>query len=450
MGHSSRSVSFVIDAAGPEAVSGSPASSLVVVDIDGHHARAATVKCRKLPGPSTDPEKQKNISAKITVSAEIWEAAIFEPGMHFLKIVPNDDQGHVLARVIQGSRRFLLVRAHLAPIFPNPKADNSHYVALAKVLDTLSNTCSEAKRVVQRLLRDPRTLEVNGQPIALTSHAQDIVCLDYLPSDLFYSGCRISHDFQCPGLDKIRHLAVRYCHKWETVVLLCEACGGSHMRETTKNHPIHAYQFLARHCPNLETFYLIDYLILRKEANEAAGQLSNLDRKPVTGISPDGQVVPPVQSIPTRKAYQESPKFTSSGRTYFEIARDQDDWLVQSRVFETLDWIQKSFRRYAVESTTTRHRHSRPLQVQFKVLSCEWDVVQATAAPRPKIDAPRKGNNKRMFAGDATEPARKSARSTRNQPMASAPVPCSQRAGFVFGQGEHHDFVFGRGGRRGQ
>ncbi|KAG7150353.1 hypothetical protein HYQ46_000706 [Verticillium longisporum] len=123
----------------------------------------------------------------VEIRLQIWEAAIFEPGMHFLKIVPNDDQGHVLARVIQGSRRFLLVRAHLAPIFPNPKADNSHYVALAKVLDTLSNTCSEAKRVVQRLLRDPRTLEVNGQPIALTSHAQDIVCLDYLPSDLFYT-----------------------------------------------------------------------------------------------------------------------------------------------------------------------------------------------------------------------------------------------------------------------
>ncbi|KAM0588281.1 hypothetical protein D7B24_003031 [Verticillium nonalfalfae] len=362
----------------------------------------------------------------VEIRLQIWEAAIFEPGMHFLRIVPNEDQGHVLARVIQGSRRFLLVRAHLAPIFPNPKADNSHYVALAKVLDTLSNTCSEAKRVVQRLLRDPGTLEVNGQPIALTSHAQDIVCLDYLPSDLFYSGCRISHDFRCPGLDKIRHLAVRYCHKWETVVLLCEACGGSHMRETTKNHPVHAYQFLARQCPNLETFYLIDYLILRKEANEAAGQLSNLDRKPVTGHSSDGQVPPPVQT------------------------RDQDDWLVQSRVFETLDWIQKSFRRYAVESTTTRHRHSRPLQVQFKVLSCEWDVVQATAAPRPKIVAQRKGNNKRMFAGDATEPARKSARSTSNQSMTTVSVPCSQRMGFVFGQGEHHDFVFGRGGRRGQ
>ncbi|KAM0270423.1 hypothetical protein ACHAQH_009458 [Verticillium albo-atrum] len=285
----------------------------------------------------------------VEIRHQIWEAAIFEPGMSFLKIVPNHDQGHVLAQVIQGSRRFLLIKAHLAPIFQNPKADNSNYVALAKVLDTLSNTCTEADRVVQRLLRDPGTLKVNGRPIALTSHAQDIVCLDYLPSGLFYN----------------------------------------------------------------------DHISLQRDTHGP-------------------------------KTVGEGLKFRSNGRTYFEIARDQNDWLVQSRVFETLDWVRTSFRRYAVESTTTRNRHKRPREVQFKVLSCEWDVAQATAAPKAKSVTPKKGDNKRAFAGEATERARKTARSTGAQHLASAPALSSQRARFVFGQGEHYDFVFGGDGGRGR
>ncbi|KAM0330810.1 hypothetical protein ACHAQA_003765 [Verticillium albo-atrum] len=327
----------------------------------------------------------------VEIRHQIWEAAIFEPGMHFLKIVPNNDQGRILAQVVQGSRRFLLVKAHLAPVFPNPKADTSHYVLLGNILDDLSNTCTEADRVVQRLLRDKATLKVNGRPITLTSHTQDIVCLEYLPPDIFYSGCRISHDFHCPGLDSIRHVAVRYCHKWETPTLMCDACGSTHIRETTRNHPVHVYQFIARHCPQLETFYFIDYLILRKESD----------------VPQQGQC------IPGTRPPGEKLSFKSSGRTFFEVTRDQDDWLVQSRVFETLDWVRTSFRRYAVKSTTTRHRHTRPGNVQFRVLSCEWDVAQATAAPKVKSVTPRKGVNKRAYTGEATERARKTAKSTR-------------------------------------
>lgn len=153
--------------------------------------------------------------------------------------------------------------------------------------------------------------------------------------------------------------------------------------------------------------------------------------------------------------------FRSEDRTFFEVSSpDNDDWAVSSRVFQTLYWVRDHFRRYAVHSTTTPSRHPNPHTVQFKVLACQWDVAGPPTSPSPPLSclAPKTSSNKRGFASACGENsingrALKTVKSARRQTVAATPVPpespttapLDTASGvFVFGKGNHFDFVFGR------
>ncbi|ROT35064.1 hypothetical protein SODALDRAFT_382004 [Sodiomyces alkalinus F11] len=405
---------------------------------------------------------------------EIWEHAMLEPGMHFLKVVvdpdsavssdtvsidsdishgaqvaqqhPTDDTATAGHHPSRSNAAIRIRKAHLAPIYPHPRADLSRYVGTNHRLSTLSASCVEAAQVVRRLVHHPASIKLpDGNTVFLDRGSRDIICLDYMSSDRFYNGCRIRHDVQCPGLEGIRHLAIPYCHQWETKCNPCSRCHRQHDLFTERTYPVHVFQFLARQLPNLQTFYFIDYLILPKKS---------ADRRDADRRDDDSNT----------SAKRRPHGFRSKDRTFFEVSSpNSDDWAVSSRVFQTLSWVQENFRTYAVRSTTTRYRHPNPHDVQFKVLACQWDTVEPRTAHAPMLNCPtakKKTDKKRGFAsacGENSPAGRalktfKSARAARRQVVTATSatavphtVPFDTPPGmFVFGRGEKFDFVFGR------
>ena len=199
----------------------------------------------------------------VELRLQIWEDAIYDPGMNFVKVAyqpfPRIPGSHHAGAAPP------ICRASLAPIYAHSKAEVSHYARLNTIMRNLSLACAESRRVVRRFVSHPDTIRLGSGHILTALDSEDVICLDYIPADPFMNGCRIVTDVDCPGLDRVRHVAVRYCHKWETQAPFCAQCGRVHCSESQKNLPLHMYQFLARHMPNLQTVYLIDFLILRRD-----------------------------------------------------------------------------------------------------------------------------------------------------------------------------------------
>lgn len=214
----------------------------------------------------------------VELRLQIWEDAIYDPGMNFLRIAyepaPRARGQHHAGAAPP------VCKASLSPLYPHEKAEVSHYTRLNQVLSRLNNTCAESRRVVQQFLKHPNTIKLHDGRVLTARDSADVICLDYIHTDLFTSGCRILTDVDCPGLDRIRHIGIRYCHKWETASPFCGQCGRVHCTDSSKNFPLHIYQFLARHMPNLQTVYLIDFLILRRSRQDAVEESPGSDKPP--------------------------------------------------------------------------------------------------------------------------------------------------------------------------
>lgn len=217
---------------------------------------------------------------------QIWEDAILEPGMHFLRLKTKAPATHLPAPLHQFAADDIeddgaiplpnfskekipskLWRASLQPRYPTPQANISNYVNLNRTLARLSATCSEAAAVVRRLINQSGGLKLKDGRVVFLGASEDVVCLEYLSTNDFRSSCRISLNIECPELSDIRHVAIPYCHAWdiETTVFRCSQCGNPHGRSLEKIYPAHLYEFLARCLPNLQTFYFIDYLIVKED-----------------------------------------------------------------------------------------------------------------------------------------------------------------------------------------
>lgn len=155
----------------------------------------------------------------------------------------------------------------LVPMSANQKSDISSYHGLNKQLAALLTTCGESHDMVNNLMRKKGAVRSSSGKLVALAGSSDIIFLEYFPSELFESGCSYDIDPNCPSLDNIRRVAVRYCHQWQEkpVPSVCPLCGLVH--EAANNsviYPNHLYHFLARHLPNLEEFYFVDYFLLRK------------------------------------------------------------------------------------------------------------------------------------------------------------------------------------------
>ncbi|KAK2055717.1 hypothetical protein LY76DRAFT_577658 [Colletotrichum caudatum] len=372
---------------------------------------------------------------------QIWEDAILEPGMHFLRLktaaraahtasplipFPIDDNEDADADAVQANpildfdREPLPLKlwpATLEPRYPTPQANLSSYVTLNRTLAKLSVTCLEAAAVVQRLVSQPGSIKLSGGRIVSLASSNDVVCLEYLSADNFRSWCRMSLDIECPELANIRHVAVPYCHAWEAtnVPFRCSHCGSQHGAGINKVYPVHLYEFLARHLPNLQTFYFIDYLIVTKRRS------SHLAKRRVP-----------------REA------FKSNGRIFYELKEEQ--WEVRSRVVDTLSWIQERFIMYATRSKLSKHAH--PEKVKFKVLVCKWVDRESETLQNLKRSALSCGKPLKKRPRPLPERRREGSRpkSATTQPL-SVPLTTGlqDNFGFVFGQANKNIFKFRAG-----
>ncbi|KAF7559302.1 hypothetical protein G7046_g4854 [Stylonectria norvegica] len=334
---------------------------------------------------------------------QIWDTTVTTPGMHFLKVhsqtagfswrwwtrnwtvshaqgdSENDDEvDEIAVEVADEIRPSRTHAAKLVPLYPTPEADISYHTTINKQLARLSVTCSEASLRAQSLISRPEVLQLDGGRIISLDSSTDVIYLEYVPADVFEYGCHFTRTLECSGLDRIRRVAVRYCHKWyeQHSPRRCPTCGQIHQTPDRITYPNHLYQFMAQYLPNLEHFYFVDYFILRKPTNlgDEEGQ---------------GDGEPPARMRRNKNAC----KFQGGNRCYYEV--DSEDWNVKSKVFEMQSWLQNRFVRYAKASKLSQHK--APEKVNFSVLACEWAVGPPTVITKGPATPVKKGRNKRAF-----------------------------------------------------
>ncbi|KAM0351517.1 hypothetical protein ACHAPU_002522 [Fusarium lateritium] len=353
------------------------------------------------------------------IRAQIWQSTLDTPGMHFLKIDTDwhpstglgrwwikeshllhanlDEEDENIDPIALEVKREISptskVYATLKPLYPTPQADISYYTNLHQQLAKLSVTCNEAAIISRGLTNRSTTFRLNNGRIISLSPSSDVIYLEYVPPEIYEDNIRFSKALCCSGLDQIRKVAVRYCHKWyeRQSTRRCPNCGQIHNVSDGIRYPKHLYRFLAQYLPNLEQFYFVDYLILRKtpggevQTEEESQQFSNgAKRKLLTGKF--YLVANCVAAKPCR--------FKGGNRSYFEA--DEQDWKISSRVFIVKSWLQEQFVKYAKTSKLSKHKN--PGKVEFGVLACEWNIEPPTERKKVPVTPVKKGRNKRAHS----------------------------------------------------
>ncbi|KAF5618918.1 hypothetical protein F52700_11996 [Fusarium sp. NRRL 52700] len=328
------------------------------------------------------------------IRAQIWQATLETPGMHFLKIDTDwhpatglgkwwlkepmflhanaeDHDAEVDSMALEvrrEARPTAKVYGTLKPLYPTPQADISYYTNLHQQLTKLSVTCNEAAAVAKSLTNRSTTFRLNTGRIVSLNSLSDIIYLEYVPPEVYEDSIRFNKVLNCSGLDQIRKVAVRYCHKW----------------------------FLAQYLPNLEQFFFVDYLILRKSDLSAATDRYGFQRD--------------------LKAKAGTCRFEGGNRSYFEA--DTKDWNISSKALQVKSWLQENFVKYAKSSSLSAHKN--PEQVEFGVLACEWNV-EPPSEPKKTLATPiKKGRNKRANSEEHTLSRTNRREST---PTVSRPLP---------------------------
>ncbi|KAG4266366.1 hypothetical protein FPRO04_05868 [Fusarium proliferatum] len=366
------------------------------------------------------------------IRAQIWQATLETPGMHFLKIDTDwhpatglgkwwlkepiflhasaedhdDDVDSVALEVRKEARPTAKVYGTLKPLYPTPQADISYYTNLHQQLAKLSVTCNEAAAVAKSLTNRSTTFRLNTGRIVSLNSLSDVIYLEYVPPEVYEDSIRFNKVLNCSGLDQIRKVAVRYCHK----------CTPDRVR-----YPKHLYRFLAQYLPNLEQFFFVDYLILRKSDLNAATDRYGFQRD--------------------LKAKTGTCRFEGGNRSYFEA--DTQDWTISSRVLEVKSWLQENFVKYAKSSSLSAHKN--PEQVEFSVLACEWNV-EPPSEPKKALATPvKKGRNKRANSEEHTlsRTNRRGSTPTVSRPVAdSLPFDVAINFPFVFDAAGSNNFEF--------
>ncbi|KAM0417061.1 hypothetical protein ACHAPT_012967 [Fusarium lateritium] len=384
---------------------------------------------------------------------QIWEATLTTPGMHFLKVDTDyhpasgrgrwwtrewasphelledeDENADPVALEVKREARPISVQyGSLRPLYPTRQADISYYTSLHQQLAKLSVTCNEAAAIAKSLASRPDTFRLDNGRIISLGCSSDVIYLEYVPPDVFESGFSFNRTLHCEGLDQIRKVAVRYCHKWneQPTPRRCPNCGQLHHTADAVKYPNHIYRFLAQYLPNLEQFYFVDYFILRKSSDaetECTEQGNEFGARP--------------QARPQPHTFQ------GGNRTYYE-AGDQG-WNVQPKVWEMKSWLQEQFVKYAKTSKLSKHRN--PEKVQFGILACEWTVGPPAQTTRGPATPVKKGRNKRRLSEDHSPSRSRRLAIPRTSAVPSQNLPQEATSGFsfVFGalEEESNEFEF--------
>ncbi|KAI1389183.1 uncharacterized protein F4822DRAFT_271973 [Hypoxylon trugodes] len=319
---------------------------------------------------------------------QIWEDIIYTPGIHFLKFEHNEDSimydsdaasedndgdsGGTTSRVPTSQTGKEVKRPNftsvLKPVFPFPAADKSYYLTMNKTFTQLSLVCNEAKKLVEGLIARPGNLTLDNGRLVLLEKSSDIVCFDYPGATWSRSLGYWAENLDLEQLAKIRRVAVRYSTKWDDDCRVCRTCGIIHNLHFHRNHdntrPRHAYEFAALF-KNLETFYFMDCLAVRKQRDKSF----------------------PTSCIHAMKEYRDKgERFASGegGRTYYEV--DPQLCKVNTHVFRTLSWVSENYVTYCKKRSKGS---ANPESVKFKVLTCEWDAEELVPAKRQDVKTTR-------------------------------------------------------------
>ncbi|RFU79953.1 hypothetical protein TARUN_2265 [Trichoderma arundinaceum] len=321
---------------------------------------------------------------------QIWRDTVSTPGMHFVKLETRgrhwgwmplirpfaqtlqqgsekgDDYDEIALEVKNEVAPKQLWDTRLVPLSANKQSDISCHHGLNKQLAALTMACGESHDMVNGLMAKKGAVRLSNDKLLALPGSSDIIFLEYFPPELFESGCSFDIDPNCRSLDNIRRVAVRYCHQWQEkpAPSVCSLCGLVHESTGSVVYPAHLYHFLARHLPNVEEFFFVDYFLLRKT--------SQLNHKP--GSWP-------------------SHKYKCGNRTFYEA--DGKDWDMKPQVLRMQAWLQDRFIRYAKASRLSRHKS--PEKVRFGVLACEWDIAPPVSLKTQPAPPAQKGRNKRMF-----------------------------------------------------
>ncbi|KAL7794190.1 hypothetical protein V8C37DRAFT_376780 [Trichoderma ceciliae] len=376
---------------------------------------------------------------------QIWRDTVSTPGMHFVKLESRgrnwrwvslnrpfsqpaaqqgsekgDDYDDIAFEVKNEIAPKQLWDTRLVSLAANKKSDTSCYHGLNKQLAALDTTCGESHAIVSGLMAKKGAVRLSSGKLLTLPGSSDIVFLEYFPPELFESGCSFDIDPNCPNLDNIRRVAVRYCHQWQEkpTPSICSLCGLVHDATGSIVYPVHLYHFLARHLPNVEEFFFVDYFLLRRTA----------ESNPTSGNRPPR-------------------KYKCGNRTYYEA--DDKDWDMKPQVLRMQAWLQDRFIRYARASRLSRHK--TPENVRFGVLACEWDIVPPVSLKTQPALPAQKGRNKRMLYEDHAL-RRNRRRVLRQKSRNATAVNCATVAAnvpFIFGNGSNSfEFTFAVDWRR--
>ena len=325
------------------------------------------------------------------IRLRVWEEYLESPGVSFVKVEPSettwrarflpplsfvdddDDQDHRqlhLDEVSLAIKRESLTKpplpARLVACYPVRVADISNYNTLHADLITMSRTCSESSSLARQLASREGALRLDNGVLVALEGSQDLITLDYLPPDLHQTDRALEVDFSCPGLEKIRRAAVRVSPMWKpakTYPAKCKTCQEVHEVRDGGNCPTHLYQFLARHLPNLEEFYLMDYFVVEKSDSEKAtwdiiyGDGRGENKNPCPG--------------PQRQR-----TFRAKDRVFHEIVGDGSSdraWKTDSKTGRIRDWLRDSFVRYCNNSPLARNQS--PNKVRFGIIACQFNIL---------------------------------------------------------------------------
>ncbi|KAI0885096.1 uncharacterized protein GGS22DRAFT_179707 [Annulohypoxylon maeteangense] len=318
---------------------------------------------------------------------QIWEEIIYTPGIHFLKFEHNDDtimddsdsatdDGDSIMDRLPVSEaepgrdaKRAKFSSTLKPVFPFPAADKSYYLTMNKTFTQLSLACNEAKDLVDNLISRSGNLTLDNGRLVLLERSSDIVCFDYPGASWSRSLGYWADHLDLDQLAKIRRVAVRYSSKWDEECRVCRTCGIIHNfhRNHDNTRPRHAYEFAALF-KNLETFYFMDCLAVRKQRDKSM----------------------PTSCVYAKQAFGNKGEHFASGeggRTYYEV--DPQCCKINTHVFRTLDWVRDNY----VTHCQKRHRgRADPEKVKFKVLTCEWDAEELVPPKRQETKSTRVSN----------------------------------------------------------
>lgn len=224
------------------------------------------------------------------VRVQVWEDIIYTPGIHFLKFEQNkealqyttpDDSDSSTDDDSDGMDRLQLSHttregkrvnftSTLKSAFPSPAADKSYYLTMNKTCTQLSLACSEAAKLVEKLIARRGNLVLDTGRLVHFEQSSDVVCIDYPGATLSRPLGHWADRLDLEQLAKVRRVAIRYSTKWDDECRVCRTCGIIHNfhRHHDNTRPRHAYEFAALF-KNLETFYFMDCLAIRKSRDKS-------------------------------------------------------------------------------------------------------------------------------------------------------------------------------------